>query len=219
MLNVQCCVVSGLKYSFSLLDSGCSSVAKYLPMSQGIRSDLQHHSGRRKLPGVSCSSCWCCMPAVDCAGQGSVADFRAAFTLEASLLWISWVTMGPNEFCLLWTRQVLTSSSVAGCPQTLWLVIIPCFQVPWVAHSQMIGPLSRWHLTIAVQDKGSDKMLSSPMLTGHTGGVTVPPNLLTELEACKNCGPILQLSLPIRFHQICLTYLMLCLWLPFLLWE
>jgi hypothetical protein len=61
---------------------------RFCPHAQDTRPDLQHHSDRGKLAGVSFVSPyvgWCYMWAEGGAHQGSVVHFCAASTLEASI--------------------------------------------------------------------------------------------------------------------------------------
>jgi hypothetical protein len=48
---------------------------------------------------------------------------------------------------------------------------------------------------------------------GQAGRVTVTPNPSTGFKACKICGFILQLRLPVCSHQGCLAHLMVVAWL------
>jgi hypothetical protein len=66
-----------------------------------------------------------------------------------------------------------------------------CFQIPTVPQSQTIQSLLKWLLTIALQDKESDK-ISSPVVACHAV-VTVTPNPCIGFKVCGKYRLILWL--------------------------
>jgi hypothetical protein len=121
---------------------------------------------------------------------------------EPLLAPVSLVTYGPSGFhwlqrapsiCAFWCLhfsadmyQTFPLSTTAFCDhlllrhhgrRSLGCPTVHCFQVPRVAQSQTIGPLSGWHLSVALWDMGVMQCTSSV----HTGGITVTLNAHTVL--------------------------------------
>lgn len=71
--------------------------------------------------------------------------------------------------------------------------------------SVSIGPLSRWCLSIAVQDKGSDRMsfTEASLSQQYSHSLTIS---YTEFKASGDYRPILQLELPVCPRAIWFTY-------------